>query len=212
MNALLKFLEEPEENVYAILTTDHIDKLLPTVISRCVLVPFHPLKKETCLNVALQEGIDEEDAFLLTRVVSKTKDYMSIVVSNAYQNAKTMLKQYIGVKGNPRLLLVDYDVRYKVQVKDTDGNAKDENIDLVKMFLMLLGQFYKDTFVELKDAPDWYAYALQKEKERSTNIQRVKLLEITQKELNLCNRTNDLNLLLDQAIYEMEEIKYGRSH
>ena len=57
---------------------------------------------------------------------------MSIVVSNAYQNAKTMLKQYIGVKGNPRLLLVDYDVRYKVQVKDTDGNAKDENIDLVK--------------------------------------------------------------------------------
>lgn len=212
MNALLKFLEEPEENVYAILTTDHIDKLLPTVISRCVLVPFHPLKKETCLNVALQEGIDEEDAFLLTRVVSKTKDYMSIVVSNAYQNAKTMLKQYIGVKGNPRLLLVDYDVRYKVQAKDTDGNAKDENIDLVKMFLMLLGQFYKDTFVELKDAPDWYAYALQKEKERSTNIQRVKLLEITQKELNLCNRTNDLNLLLDQAIYEMEEIKYGRSH
>ena len=80
------------------------------------------------------------------------------------------------------------------------------------MFLMLLGQFYKDTFVELKDVPDWYAYALQKEKERSTNIQRVKLLEITQKELNLCNRTNDLNLLLDQAIYEMEEIKYGRSH
>ena len=126
MNALLKFLEEPEENVYAILTTDHIDKLLPTVISRCVLVPFHPLKKETCLNVALQEGIDEEDAFLLTRVVSKTKDYMSIVVSNAYQNAKTMLKQYIGVKGNPRLLLVDYDVRYKVQVKDTDGNDETD--------------------------------------------------------------------------------------
>lgn len=165
MNAILKFLEEPEENVYAVLTTDNIDRLLPTVISRCVLVPFHPLKKSTCYNQAISEGLDE-DAFLLTRIVSKTSDYMSMAVSPAYQNAKSMLKQYIGIQGNPRLILVDYDVRYKVQAKDTDGSAKDQNIDQVKLFFMLLSKFYRDALSNIQDGPSWYMHALEEEKRK----------------------------------------------
>ena len=35
MNSLLKFLEEPVEEVYAILTTKNINKVLPTIQSRC---------------------------------------------------------------------------------------------------------------------------------------------------------------------------------
>ncbi len=212
MNAILKFLEEPEENVYAVLTTDNIDRLLPTVISRCVLVPFHPLKKSTCYAQAISEGLDEEDAFLLTRIISKTSDYMSLAVSQAYQNAKSMLKQYIGIQGNPRLILVDYDVRYKLQAKDTDGSAKDQNIDQIKLFLMLLSKFYRDGLTSVENAPSWYMHALEEEKKNHTHEQRIALIDIAQKELNRCNRTNDLNLLLDQAIYEMEEVKYGRNY
>ncbi|MDF9867335.1 DNA polymerase-3 subunit delta' [Bacilli bacterium PM5-3] len=36
MNALLKFLEEPNENVYAIFTTNNVDKVLETIISRTI--------------------------------------------------------------------------------------------------------------------------------------------------------------------------------
>ena len=35
MNALLKFIEEPLEDTYAILTTKNISKVLPTIKSRC---------------------------------------------------------------------------------------------------------------------------------------------------------------------------------
>ncbi len=137
---------------------------------------------------------------------------MSLASSNAYQNAKSMLKQYIGVSGNPRLILVDYDVRYKLQAKDTEGNAKDQNLDQIRLFLMLVGRFYRDGLVEMTSGPSWYLQALETNKKKYTNEQRIALLDVAQKELSLCNRTNDLNLLLDQAIYEMEEIKYGRSH
>lgn len=37
-NSLLKFLEEPEEGIYAFLITSNIDKVLPTIKSRCQIM------------------------------------------------------------------------------------------------------------------------------------------------------------------------------
>lgn len=37
-NSLLKFLEEPEENIYAILITSNVNKILPTIKSRCQIL------------------------------------------------------------------------------------------------------------------------------------------------------------------------------
>ena len=41
-NSMLKFLEEPGSGVTAILTTDNINRLLPTIVSRCTVLPFLP--------------------------------------------------------------------------------------------------------------------------------------------------------------------------
>lgn len=43
VNALLKTLEEPPPNVVLVLTSSEPELLLPTVISRCQVVPLHPL-------------------------------------------------------------------------------------------------------------------------------------------------------------------------
>ena len=37
-NSLLKFLEEPEENIYAFLITENVNKVLPTIKSRCQIL------------------------------------------------------------------------------------------------------------------------------------------------------------------------------
>ena len=42
-NAFLKTLEEPPAHVHFILVTDHPEKLLPTIVSRCQLVAFSPV-------------------------------------------------------------------------------------------------------------------------------------------------------------------------
>ena len=49
-NALLKFLEEPVPNRYAILLTKNHKKLLDTIISRCQLLHFKPLSKEKMIE------------------------------------------------------------------------------------------------------------------------------------------------------------------
>ena len=42
-NSLLKFLEEPHEQTYAVLITEQPQKMLPTIISRCQVLSFKPL-------------------------------------------------------------------------------------------------------------------------------------------------------------------------
>lgn len=45
-NALLKFLEEPEENIYGILTTKNIDMVMNTIVSRCQTIHLENENKE----------------------------------------------------------------------------------------------------------------------------------------------------------------------
>lgn len=50
-NSLLKFLEEPEEGIVAILITDNIYQILDTIISRCQLLKLNPSTSETLGNI-----------------------------------------------------------------------------------------------------------------------------------------------------------------
>lgn len=45
-NSLLKFLEEPNDNIIAILVADNIHQLLPTIISRCQILSLKKNQKE----------------------------------------------------------------------------------------------------------------------------------------------------------------------
>ncbi len=56
-NSLLKTLEEPPENTYIILVTEHPEALLTTVISRCRPIRLKAWSDEYILNVLAEEGI-----------------------------------------------------------------------------------------------------------------------------------------------------------
>jgi len=62
-NALLKTLEEPPASVTFILIAHNLAALLPTVLSRCQVVRFHPLATETMIGVLTEAtGATEADA------------------------------------------------------------------------------------------------------------------------------------------------------
>ncbi len=68
-NAFLKLLEEPPDEVMFILTTDQPDALLPTIISRCQVVPFTPVSpKDIEANLVHQHGFDVGNAQYLSRI------------------------------------------------------------------------------------------------------------------------------------------------
>lgn len=67
-NALLKTLEEPPAHVIFILATTELEKILPTIISRCQRYDFKPLEfhemKERLKFILKEENIEmEEDVF-----------------------------------------------------------------------------------------------------------------------------------------------------
>ena len=60
-NAFLKTLEEPSPRVVLILLTSHQDRVLPTIVSRCQVVPFRAIPEADALaEVANETGCTRE--------------------------------------------------------------------------------------------------------------------------------------------------------
>lgn len=57
-NRLLKLLEDQGEKNILILLTDHF-LLIPTIMSRCFFIRFHPLRDTKMRNCLLEQGIEE---------------------------------------------------------------------------------------------------------------------------------------------------------
>ena len=63
-NALLKTLEEPPSNTLFLLITDRIDRLLPTILSRCRQQAVQPPSAELALAWLKEEGVPDAAALL----------------------------------------------------------------------------------------------------------------------------------------------------
>ncbi len=92
-NTLLKFLEEPEGDVTAILLTDAYQAMLPTIQSRCQRVSFLPPSREILMRKLEEQGVTASMAATVTMVTANVEE--AIVLANDEQFAqrrKTVLK------------------------------------------------------------------------------------------------------------------------
>lgn len=67
-NAFLKTLEEPPLNTILILIARHKSQLLPTIVSRCQVVPFRPLTLKIIQEVLEKRGVSPQKAFFLAHL------------------------------------------------------------------------------------------------------------------------------------------------
>jgi len=69
-NSILKFLEEPEENIIAILLTDNMYQMLETIISRCQIISLSKVKEKENMSLVsyiqsiLSIPLDDEQELL----------------------------------------------------------------------------------------------------------------------------------------------------
>jgi len=69
MDALLKTLEEPPSQTQLILTADMPDALLPTIPSRCQVIPLRPVPRAQIESALMERaGLDAEQAALLAHL------------------------------------------------------------------------------------------------------------------------------------------------
>jgi len=91
-NALLKLLEEPPAHLRFIFATTEVDKVLPTVLSRCQRFDFRSIELDNIVKrlreVATKEGAQLSDA-VLTRIAR--------AAGGGMRDAQTLLDQLIAV-------------------------------------------------------------------------------------------------------------------
>lgn len=108
-NKLLKFLEEPEEDIIAILLTENKSNLLETIISRCQVLRFFISKK-------ISEKLDEkyiEELFNFVMNIENNK-IEAIAFQNSYDVKKFSDRKYFLEFLNNILYIYDDVISYKI--------------------------------------------------------------------------------------------------
>lgn len=78
-NSLLKFLEEPNDNIYGILITENVQIILKTIKSRCQVISFPQKNKEKIIKKLTSLGIDEEISRILSSITNDEDEILSMI-------------------------------------------------------------------------------------------------------------------------------------
>ena len=210
-NSMLKFLEEPGVGVTAILTTDNVNRMLPTIISRCTVLPFMPKNEQDYYSDLLQVGVKEEAAYFMSHIVKDMSDLKNMYDENdqkcttVFEHICGMLKQYLNCEGlRKEELSVDWEVNWSSKAKDS-STSKKENLLILSGFCDLLTLFCHDVITHHEQGASWYIQSIQKYYGKEE--QCAKILEIALNSKDACNKYNDLHLVLYQSLYELGGVK-----
>ncbi|WP_342515182.1 DNA polymerase III subunit delta' [Sporosarcina sp. FSL K6-1522] len=92
-NTLLKFLEEPEGDVTAILLTDSYQSILPTIQSRCQRISFLPPSREMMIKKIVEKGVTVSMAATVTMVTADPDEAFRLAGDDQFAHMrKTVLK------------------------------------------------------------------------------------------------------------------------
>ncbi|MEJ9279696.1 MULTISPECIES: DNA polymerase III subunit delta' [Ureibacillus] len=201
-NTLLKFLEEPDGQVTAILLTEQYQSILPTIQSRCQHIKFSNIPKEFLIQQLQEHGLTFSMASTVSQVTNSVEKGLALAQDEQFALArKTVLKLVETVRKNVNeAMLIVYD--------EWLPNVKDKSDFELSLDLLLLA--YRD-IVAIKANPEssctypdmvdtWKEIALSSTFEQLSN-QMQAILQARQNVGRNMNRT----LLMEQLMLKLQE-------
>lgn len=173
-SALLKFLEEPEPNIVAILVTDNINQVLETIRSRCVLVPLVHKNGENLDKldkirnaIFMQEAVDIDldkvnEAISFLEYVDKNKVKSLIHLKKVLKNNKfdktdtallfnIMLLFYKDVLEYKTIGKVSVFDEYMTNIKSVSANNDDNKIiNKIKLIIEVLDDLKYNVNIQME--------------------------------------------------------------
>ena len=122
-NALLKFLEEPLDNTYAILTTENEYSILPTILSRTEIVRFSSVNKNDLIDECIKLGVNKKDAEILTFFQNDASMIKEEIEKEDYLEAKKYVENFINLLPNKEKLRffvlneINPNLKSKIQIR-----------------------------------------------------------------------------------------------
>ena len=144
-NSLLKFIEEPEDGIYAILITTDRKQILPTIISRCNLISLSSKK---------DDNLEEEDIINLSNFLKKINTdkenalpFIKSLFLDKYIDRDNIIKAF-----NIMEIILANLINEKYGLKNT---LNSEIYDIIKTNLGLISLsdtiYYLDNIVKFKN-------------------------------------------------------------
>jgi DNA polymerase III subunit delta' len=130
-NSLLKFLEEPNRETYAILVTEQGQQILPTILSRCQILTFRPLPaKKLMEQLTTIHGVNTVSAPLLAQVTNNIEEALQLNDDEWFAQAqKIVVKLYEVLRKNPLEAMVSLQENWFMHFKEKD--QFDRGLDLL---------------------------------------------------------------------------------
>ena len=201
VNSILKFLEEPESEIYAFLTTNNVNNVLPTIVSRCQVLPLKSVAREKIISESIDMLIDKEDAELLSYFYNDAE-----LIYDFLQNEEES-ENYFEAKKALKGLIDQMEVG---NYKDTVYYAESKLIPLIKtkeelrFFVDLLSQVYEDILNILSGRK---IYLNSFEPQLMTLANKLPHIESSLVEIlktrNIVNLNVNIGLLIDHLIFKL---------
>lgn len=93
LNKLLKFIEEPSSNIVALFTTNSVDSILQTIVSRCQIIKLKELYSDDLVNYLISSSFARDDAYLIAKVSNDIEKSVNILNDSKYKDIKQLLKE-----------------------------------------------------------------------------------------------------------------------
>lgn len=162
-NSLLKFLEEPESDTIAVLITEQVQQILPTILSRCQVISFRPLSSNILIQRLTEQGVKPESAPLIAQLTNNLDEGLEFSRDEWFAQAqKLVLKLYEALKKNPLEALVSLQDYWFLHFKEKE--QLDRGLDLLILLIkdLLYIQLGKtEQLVFLKEIEKLETFALQ---------------------------------------------------
>ena len=197
LNSLLKFLEEPmSQDVTAVLIVESTDRLLPTIVSRCQILPFRPVERTVCADQARALGVSATDAWLISHFVKDPKAVLELSETDVYQKAYAGFELFLEHVDN----LSECMVEFQTEVFGSKSDGKET----LGCFIDLLTSFLEELACENQDAPVHLVKKAEKIKKKKLNLAQIQILLLETKDK--LSRPYNLMLVCDQMLIQLMEV------
>ena len=201
INSILKFLEEPESEIYAFLTTNNENNVLPTIISRCQLLRLKLVDRKEVINDAISLNVPKEDAELLSYFYNDGELIYDVLDSkdekNDYEDAKKAFVDFLEA-------LSKEDKREAIYYAQSSIIPLVKTKESARFFLDMLVVGFEDIFnIQQGKSPmlESYGTILQGLASSLTRVDEC-LIEIL-KDRNLINLNVNTSLLMDHLVFNI---------
>lgn len=201
-NRLLKFIEEPSEQETAILLTEQMQQMLPTIVSRCQTVTFNPLRTPELVTLLEQENISKSDALLVSKLTSNYESAREIAEDELFAQARNLVLQLTEevLERRSQVLLTIHE-KWVPHLKDREQ---------MELGLQLLLLWFRDVLLLHIEKEDAIAFSqerklLEKYRLRFPIQQVAKQMEIILEARKHLDANVNPQLVIEQAVLKLQE-------